>query len=55
MKITLYIFCLACFVFCALNIWCVVNNEPSYLHLNLIAAMISGLAAVVCAFAASSL
>lgn len=46
-RINCFIFTAICLVLCAANVWCVVTHQPSSLHLNLLSAIVSGVAAVL--------
>lgn len=47
MKRIFYAISLICAIGCAANIWCIVTHQPSSLHLNGFAAVLSGVAAVL--------
>jgi hypothetical protein len=52
MKPICYGLSLLCAVGCGLNIWCVVTNQPSEFHLNVLAAVVCGVASLVILLAA---
>jgi hypothetical protein len=52
MKIGLYVFSVICLMLCGLNIWCIATRQPSNLHLNGLAAVVTGFASVICFFVA---
>lgn len=43
----IYVMSAACAIGCLTNVLCIVTHQPSELHLNLVAAIVCGLASLI--------